>query len=452
MSNKVDLLNDDVKKVFLRYLIPSIGGMLGMALYVLADTMFVGRGIGSQGLAALNISIPIINVFNGLGLLFGIGGATALSVSRGQNREDQVNNIFTKSLIMAFIIGVIFTIIRIFFLEELCVLLGASGKLLEMSKSYLGALMAFSIAFLLNSALTVFVRNDKAPQLAMWAMLIGSITNVILDYIFIFEFKWGMWGAAVATGCAPIVGLIILSTHFIRKNNTIKLVKPKWDFGIIKRILSNGSSSFIIEISAGIVIFAFNNVILGISGDLGVSAYSIIANLSLVCTAIFTGVGQAIQPIVSINHGANKAQRVYQAVRLALYTSLGLGVMFYAIGVLFPDFLTSIFSKNNPQLEQITAQGIKIYFISFIIMGVNIAIVSYLQSIERAKISLTMSLFRGCIFMIIGLLILPRVLGLSGVWATLPFAEVITLVLSIVLFKDCREVVKYSFKKVPSRA
>ena len=166
--------------------------------------------------------------------------------------------------------------------------------------------MSFSIPLLLNSTLTVFVRNDGAPRLAMWAVLTGNIANIILDYVFIFIFQWGMFGAAFATGISPVISLMILSSHFIQKNNQMKLIKPTFRFGLLKRITLNGTSSFIVELSAGIAIFAFNQVILGITGDIGVSAYSIIANLSLVCTAVFIGIGQAIQPIVSLNYGAGK--------------------------------------------------------------------------------------------------------------------------------------------------
>lgn len=239
MAKTIDLGEGNIKSIFFTYLIPSVGGMLGISLYVLGDTMIVGRGLGSQGLAALNVSIPIINVFNGLGLLFGIGGSTALSISRGRQEYENINHIFSKSIIMAVFAGLLLSLVRIFFLEDLCYFLGASKATFQMSKDYLGVLMSFSLAFLLNSALTVFVRNDGAPRLAMWAMLTGSIMNVILDYIFIFEFNWGMWGGALATGLSPILGLIILSSHFIRKNNKIKFVIPRLDLSLVRRIIGN---------------------------------------------------------------------------------------------------------------------------------------------------------------------------------------------------------------------
>lgn len=443
---KVDLLERDIKKMFFKYLIPSVGGMLGVSFYVLGDTMIVGRGIGSVGLAALNISIPMINVFNGLGLLFGIGASTVISISRGRGDDRQVNNIFTISIMLSIIFGIILTLIRVFFLDELCVLLGASTETFAMSRDYLGVIMSFSVLFLLNYTLTVLVRNDGDPNLAMWGMLTGSIINVVLDYVFIFIFNWGMWGAALATSISPMIGLIVLSIHFIKKKNHMKFSKIKLKFVLIKRIVSNGFASFIVELSAGIVIFIFNKVIINLTGDIGVSAYSIIANLSLIATAIFTGVGQAIQPIVSVNFGAEKMNRVYEAGRLAVFTSLTLGVVFYTLGILFPESLVKIFSKGDRELLEITIVGIRIYFISFIFMGINIVMTTYLQSKEYSKISMYISLLRGVVFTVTLLLVLSRIFGIVGVWMTLPLAELLTLLVSVIFFKNSRKLISHSFK------
>lgn len=447
MTEQSDLLTGDIRKTFFKYLIPSVGGMMGISLYVLGDTMIIGRGLGSQGLAALNISIPLINVLSGLGLLFGIGGATFLSISRGEKKDHKVNDIFTKSMIMAVIAGIILTLVRVFFLDELCYFLGASEATFQMSRDYLGVLLAFSVPFILNSALTVFVRNDGAPQLAMWGMLTGSVMNVILDYIYIFKFGWGMRGGAIATVTSPIIGLVILSTHFIQKNNKMKLIKPSFNFVIIKRIIGNGTASFIVELSAGIVIFAFNKAILDIIGDIGVSAYSIIANLSLMFAAVFIGIGQAIQPIVSFNYGAGQMDRVYQSVRLALLVAFGLGGLFYAVGLFFPEFLVSIFSKDSQNLMETAVRGIRIYFLSFIVMGVNIVMTSYIQSKEYARVSTIISLTRGLGLIMLFLIILPKIFGLDGVWMTLPVVEFTTAVIAFICFRKYRDAIKNSVKR-----
>lgn len=448
LEEKTDLLDENIKKTFFRYLIPSIGGMLGISLYILGDTMMIGRGIGSVGLAALNVSIPLNNVFNGMGLLFGIGGSTALSIDRGRKDSRSLNDIFSKSMIMAFTAGMILTLIRIFFLDRLAHILGASDATLSMVKDYLGVMMSFSIAFLLNVCLTVFVRNDGAPKLAMIAMLTGSFLNLILDYIFIFIFKWGMAGAAFATGLAPIVGLLILSSHFVRGNNTIKFILPKSNWKIVRRIVNNGASSFIVELSAGIVIFAFNLSLARITGDIGISAYSIIANLSLIFAAIFTGVGQAIQPIVSYNYGADRMDRVYETVKFSIYTSLGLGVFFYSLGLFFPEFLVYLFIDAEAELLAMAVRGIRLYFLAFIFMGLNIVLTSYIQSKEHARVSLIISLARGFVFIVVVLGILPRFIGIDGVWLTLPIVELMTTILATLQFKKYRDAIFYSIKNI----
>lgn len=441
--NNNKLLHENVSKLFLQYLLPSIGGMLGVSLYVLGDTMLVGRGLGSPGLAALNISIPMINVLNGLGLLFGIGGATTLSIDRGQQKYDAVNDVFTKAMGFSFFVGLLFFIIRLLFLDQLCYFLGASEATFAMTKDYLGVFLSFSIPFLLNSTLTVFVRNDGAPRLAMWGMLAGSIANVILDYIFIFIFKWGMAGGALATGIAPLIGLAILSTHFLRKNNQIKFIFPEIKWSYIKRILANGSASFILELSGGIVIFAFNIVLLGIAGDIGVSAYSIIANLSLICAAIFTGIGQAIQPIVSFNFGAGRLERVYETFKWAFILAIGLGGVFYLSGLFFPEILVNIFTNDTDKLMGITVRGIRLYFLGFLGMGINIVMASYIQSKEDTNVSMIISFLRGFVLIIAGLLILPKLFGIDGVWLTVPVVEFVTLNLSFFIFSICRRAMKH---------
>lgn len=448
MKKQLDILDGKISTIFLNYLIPSVAGMLGVSLYVLGDTMFVGRGLGTQGLAALNISIPIINIFNGLGLLFGIGGATALSIARGEGREEEVNIIFTKSVLFCISTGLLIAFLGLGYLKELSLFLGAEeGIILDMSMEYLRTLLFASPFFVLNSAMVIFVRSDHGPKLSMIAMLAGTISNIILDYVFIFIFKWGMFGAGFATALSPVISLAIISIHFIKKRNTIKLELAKIELSIIKRILSNGTASFIMETMGGIIIFAFNHRILGIRGNMGVSAYSIIANLSLFCVAIFNGIGQAIQPIVSVNYGARKYERVYEVVRLGIYTSLITGVCFFCIGQFFPKQLSAIFIQGTEkELVDVTIIGIRLYFISFLLMGLNTVITAYLQAIEYAKISTYISIGRGCLFVLVGLMVLPSFFNLNGVWLTLPFAEGITFILSIVLFKECNNIVKYSIK------
>lgn len=437
MSKKVDLLQDDIRKIFIRYLVPSIAGMIGLSLNILFDTIFIGQGVGSEGLAALNIAIPMFNVFSAAALLLGIGGATASSVCMGKKEYDKVNNIFTTAMMINIFVGLIVTVLSVIFIDKLCYGLGSTKEIFPMVKDYLGVILKFSWAFLMANTLTIFVRNDKNPKLAMWSMLAGNIANIVFDYIFIFILGLGMKGAAIATAMSPVITIVMLSTHFIRGNNTLefKLKYFNLDKEILKRIFKNGLPSFIMEMSNGLIIFAFNMVIGNIIGAIGVSAYSIIANISLVCVAIFNGIAQAIQPIISINYGAKQYDRVKIALKLASVTAFIFGGVFYAVGFLFPEQIVGLFNSGNVELTAITTNGIIIYFIAFLFMGSNISMVSYFQSIESSKFSTIVSACRGIIFVLISLLTLPNLFGVNGVWATIPVAESASMIVALLCIK-----------------
>lgn len=434
MSRRINLLESDVKKIFFHYLIPSIGGMIGLSLYIFFDTMFVGQGVGSEGLAALSIAIPMYNVYNAIGLLLGVGGATVLSIYIGEGNNRKANEAFTLSVLFNIFLGIILTIIQVIYIDEICYFLGASEELFPLVKEYLYIMAMFTWAFMLSGTMVAMVRNDKNPKLAMWAMLTGSISNIFLDWLFIIVFNMGMTGAIVATVISPLITLSIISIHFIKKLNTIKFVKVEFKVSFMLRIIKNGLASFILEFSSAIVIFAFNATMFKLIGPLGLSAYSIVANINLICVAIFTGIGQAVQPIISVNYGAKNIKRINTSLKLALITSAIFGVIFYIIGMVMPRAIVLIFNKDNIELMNITVRGIKIYFTAFLIMGLNIIMVSYYQSIEKSKISIIASLSRGIVFILAGLLILPKLLSIDGAWITVTFAEAITLVLNIVYF------------------
>lgn len=424
------LLNGDIKKIYYRYLINSVLGMLSVSFCILVDTMFIGRGIGSAGLAALNICIPIFNVFNGIGLLFGMGGATALSISIGKGEIEESRAVFTQTLTVAIITGITISILGSLFKEKIGYILGADDTTIVMVKQYLSGVLFLSFSYVMAHTIASFVRNDHNPRLAMIATATGGILNIILDYIFIFEFKLGMLGAALATSIASLVNVTILCTHFSTKKCSLKFMKFKFKFERMLRILSNGAPSFIIELSSGIIIFIFNLALLEMIGDIGVSSYSIIANVALVVAAIFTGVAQAIQPIISINYGASQYERVEVVKRMALLTAFIIGTLFYIGGILFPESIVGIFTKEKGPIVNITVNAIKYYFIAFLIMGLNIVMGAYYQSKEYIIASNIISLGRGIIFLTIGVFILPWIFGVNGIWLSVVFAEVMTFLVT----------------------
>lgn len=435
MSRKIDLLKEKELKLLFKYMIPCVLGMLGLSLCILVDTIFIGRKLGSLGLAALNISLPTYSIFNAIALTFGVGGATAFSISLGEGKQEKATEIFTSALLGALAIAIFLSIINIFFIDKICYGLGASSQTFLLVKDYVGMILFFNWAFIFVSILNVFVRSDRAPKLAMTAMISANLTNIILDYIFIFPMNLGLKGAALATSLGQIVGIAILLFHFIKGNNTMSLKFKAFSFSSLLRIIRNGFTSFITELSGGYVIFIFNIAAFNILGDIGVSAYSIINNIVLIFIAVFNGLAQGVQPLISINYGAKKTKRVHKFLKQGIIIALILGIFFFSSCLLFPEALIGLFTTDKGSLLNITLNASKIYLLSLVFSGMNMVIIAFLQAIERSTASLLLSLSKGILFITLYLFILPSFWDINGIWASVPFTEVTTLILaSFILF------------------
>lgn len=433
MKGKINLLEDSEKSLLVKYMIPSVSGMLGLSICILFDTMFIGRRLGSLGLAALNIGVPIFSVYYAIALTFGVGGATALSIAVGRKKFHKVNDIFTSSLIGAIIVIVCINVLTYLFLDDICYILGATPQTFDYVKEYLKIIFDFNAVFILSNFLNVFVRTDKAPKLAMLSIITTNIVNIVLDYVFIYPLNMGMKGAALATTIGQAFGLAVLLIHFIQKNNSMHLEFKAARTSTIFKVIANGMPSFVTELSAGFVIFVFNKVILSIGGNISVSAYGIIANIALIFLAVFNGIAQGMQPLISINYGGGKEERVKNLFNISFKIALGLGIFFFLIGFIMPKQLALIFTDQRGELIDITVKGIRIYFIAFILMGVNIVSISYLQAIEKARSSFILSTFRGLILTIVLVILLPKIFGLTGVWITAPLVEIIIMICFVIL-------------------
>lgn len=433
MSAKLDLLNDKETKLLWKYMIPSVGGMLGLSVCIFFDTMFIGRRLGEIGLASLNIAVPLFNLYYAIAMTFGVGGATALSIAIGQKKIHKANSIFTSSILGAIVVIIVLNILGYFFINNICYMLGASTETFPYVKEYIKIVLNFNFIFILSNVLNVFVRSDKAPRLSMVSIIITNIANIVLDYIFIYPLNMGMRGAALATTIAQGVGVIVLFAHFFSKQNSLHLEFKDIKIKKIGSIISNGMPSFVTELSAGFVILIFNNVILSIGGNIAVSAYGIIANVALIFLAVFNGISQGMQPLISINHGAKKEERVKVLFKKSFEIALFIGIIFFLIGVIFPREIIAIFTNQTGNLINITAYGLRLYFIAFIFMGVNIVGIAYLQAMQKNKISFILSTFRGLILTIVLVVVLSKLFGLTGVWITIPIVELLTFIAFLIL-------------------
>lgn len=425
-------------KIFAKYVSLNIMGMIALSCYILADTFFVANGIGPDGLTALNLAIPIYSFINGSGLMIGIGGSTKYSILKAEKKSLEANQAFTQTLYLGVALSCVFILIGFFFVEKLTQLLGADATVFDMTYTYIKIMLFFSPAFICNNIVICFVRNDGNPSLSMFATSMGSLTNIVLDYLFIFPCQMGILGAVIATGFAPIVGLLISSRHFIVRRKTkdhgwncVHPTKVAPSLFACINICSLGISSLITELASGIVMIVFNLIILRLSGNVGVAAYGIIANLSLVVTSIFTGIAQGIQPIVSHAYGEGNASAIRTYFRYAMTLSSTLAVGIYLIVTFEHEPLIQAFNDTgNLELFQIAKSGIYLYFTAFIFVGMNIISASLFGAVNRPVPAFTLSIMRGFVVIIPVVFASSALLGMTGVWLSFPITELLTSIVA----------------------
>lgn len=427
------------KKLFheyLRYITLNICGMIGLSCYILADTYFIAKSLGANGLAALNLAIPVYSFIHGSGLMLGMGAATKYTIFQGQKKQEYADKTFSNVLCLTAIFAAVFVFMGIFFARTLTTILGADREIFSMTKTYLQILLIFAPAFLMNNVLLCFVRNDGNPRLSMAAMLIGSLANIVLDYILIFPLRMGILGAVLATALAPTLSMCILSKHWITKQNHFHIRRLQLSADLTKATLSLGLPSLITEFASGIVMIAFNFIILGLLGNIGVAAYGIVANLSLVVISIYTGIAQGTQPITSRAYGLGNRDEITKILRYATVTIALMSLFIYVLSVINNGFIVGIF--NNAQdayLQRIAESGLILYFTAIPFVGFNIVLSTHFTSIEKALPAQALSLTRGLFLIVPIAFTLAYFFGMTGVWLSYPLTECIVSILGVILYQ-----------------
>lgn len=419
-----ELNSVNVLPKFCRYVSANVLGMIGLSCYILADTFFIANAIGADALAALNIAIPVFNLINAAGLMTGVGGGTRYAILRAQKENQSANRLFSGIVLLAAGAGILLWGVGMTAAAPLARLLGADAVTLPLCTVYLRTILCFAPFFLLNSTLQAFVRNDGAPRLAMAGMLTSSLSNVVLDWVFMYPLSMGMFGAAIATCIAPILSLCVLATHFLHPTNRLRFSLKSAALRPAVRALSLGASSFVCELSSGVVLLVFNLLILSFTGNVGVAAYGIIANLALVGLAIFTGVAQGVQPLTSHAYGTGNTAEQRQLLRLAVGLVLILAAVCYLAVNLWPDPLISAFNRDaDPQLAAIARTGMRIYFLGFFFAGPNLVLAAFFSAVDRPAQGFWTAMIRGLIALIPLALLLAWLLGMTGIWLAYVLAE-----------------------------
>ncbi len=425
----------NLTKQFFKYVSQNIFGLLGTSCYILADTYFIAQAAGTDGVTLLNLCLPIYNLIFAFGSMIGLGAATRYAILRAQG-DARAQRYFSNAIFSVCILAVPFMLVGIFRPDGLLRLMGGDADIVALGMNYARIFLMFTPFFMCNYVVASFVRNDGDPSLAMVATLSGSLFNVVFDYIFIFPMGLGLPGAALATAISPILSIAVCSAHFIKKSNTITFVRKAPSVRLLAQSCQLGISGFVGELSSGVTTTVFNFLLLRLAGNVAVAAYGVVANFALVATAIFNGVAQGAQPLVSQCYGKNEMAGARKLLLLGCGTALGLAALLYGIVFGYTDALTALFNSENSALMAAFAHsGMRIYFVGYFFAGCNIVAAGYLGAVNRpAEASIT-SLCRGMVAIVVCSLVLSALFGMNGVWAAFPVSEAITLALTVFLLK-----------------
>ena len=425
----------NLTKQFFKYVSQNIFGLLGTSCYILADTYFIAQVAGTDGVTLLNLCLPIYNLIFAFGSMIGLGAATRYAILRAQG-DARAQRYFSNAIFSVCILAVPFMLVGIFRPDGLLRLMGGDADIVALGMNYARIFLMFTPFFMCNYVVASFVRNDGDPSLAMVATLSGSLFNVVFDYIFIFPMGLGLPGAALATAISPILSIAVCSAHFIKKSNTITFVRKAPSVRLLAQSCQLGISGFVGELSSGVTTTVFNFLLLRLAGNVAVAAYGVVANFALVATAIFNGVAQGAQPLVSQCYGKNEMAGARKLLLLGCGTALGLAALLYGVVFGYTDALTALFNSENSALMAAFAHsGMRIYFVGYFFAGCNIVAAGYLGAVNRpAEASIT-SLCRGMVAIVVCSLVLSALFGMNGVWAAFPVSEAITLALTVFLLK-----------------
>ena len=431
--------NKSSERLFFKYISQNILGMLGISAYVLADTFFISKSEGANGIAALNLILPLYSIIFAIGQMIGIGYATGFKIQRA--KEDKRAEYFlSNAIVFSIIISTIFIFVGAFFSKEILYLLGGRGYIALIGAEYTKIFMLFAPFFMLNYIFNAFVRNDGAPSIAMAATLLSSLFNIVMDYILMFPLGMGMKGAALATALSPILGILICCIHFFTDKNTLSLKLTKLDFKQLIKSCLLGFAAFIGELSSGVTTMVFNFIILSITGDIGVAAYGIVANVSIVAICIFNGIAQGTQPLLSDYYGRGNTKALKKILKLSISTSLVFSILILLLINIFAGNIVDIFnSDNNAIMYNYAIKGLRLYFIGFIFAGFNIIGTGYLSSTESALWAFITSILRGFVAIIFFAFLLSYLFKMTGVWLAFCACELFTSILVIIAINKTKK-------------
>ena len=443
MNNSQQVLGtESIGKLLLKYSVPAIIGMMVNALYNVVDRMFIGNipGVGPLAITGLGVTMPIMTIILAFGMLIGVGSATNISIKLGQKRKEEAESIIGNAISLSVIIGILITVIGILFSNSILKAFGASDATLVYAKAYISIILFGSVFNILGMMFNNIIRGDGNPKLSAIIMTVGCATNIVLDALFIFGFNMGIQGAAFATVISQAVTALWGISYYLRGKSNLKFRKSslKLHKNIIKAICAIGSAPFAMQIAASMIQVLNNQALSTYGGDLSIGAMATISSIAMIFLMPSFGLVQGMQPIVGFNYGAKNYDRAKKTFIISVLASTSFFVVGALVIQIAPQVLVGMFNKDA-ELMNITINGLRKYTLALPMIGISIVGTNYIQSTGRAKMAMVLSLLRQVIILIPMILILPKFLGLDGVWFAQPTADAISSILTaIVIFKEFR--------------
>ncbi|KXZ39140.1 putative efflux protein, MATE family [Alkalithermobacter thermoalcaliphilus JW-YL-7 = DSM 7308] len=442
MEHSKQLGEEKIGKLLLKFSIPAIVGMIVNSIYNVVDRIFIGRGVGSLALTSITISFPIMLIIMAFGMLIGIGATSLISIRLGEQKYDQAQIILGNAFSLLVVTSITISVLGLIFVNPILTRFGASSAVLPYAREYLGIILMGSIFQSIGFGMNGFIRAEGNPKIAMYTMIIGAVANVALDPLFIFTFNMGIKGAAIATVISQAISSSWVLYYFIGGKSSLKIYTKnlKLDMRIVKEIIAIGLAPFSMQIAASVIVVILNRYLYTYGGDSAVAAMGIINSISMFILMPIFGINQGSQPIIGYNYGAKEYDRVKETLKYAILVSTIICIAGFIVIMKYPENLIMIFNNEDKDLIRIGAYGMKVVMCMLPIVGFQIVGSNYFQAVGKAKYSMFLSLSRQVLFLIPVLIIMPKFLGLEGVWLASPISDFLSFILTfIVLFIEMKK-------------
>lgn len=441
---KIQLSDHFSYSKLIKFTLPTIAMMIFTSIYGVVDGVFVSNCVGSDAFAAVNLIMPIIMILGSVGFMIGTGGSAIVSKTLGEGKKEKANEYFSMLVYLCVVSGVILSVIGIIFTGPIAVLLGAKGSIAKDCVTYGRTVFFMLTGLFLQNAFQSFLVVAEKPKLGLFVTLLAGFTNMFLDFLFVYVLRFGVFGAALATGISQFVGSVIPIIYFAGgKNNVLKLTKCRFNKDIIIKTCINGSSEMVTNMSMSLVNILYNMQLMKYIGTNGVVAYGIIMYVGFIFVGTYMGYAVGSAPVISYHYGAGNKDELKNLFKRSLTIIIVSSVVMTLIAEIIAGYLAGIFVSYDNNLLELTTEAIRIYAVSYLISGINIFASSFFTALNNGVVSSVISFMRMFVFQIVMILLLPVVLGISGIWTAVIAAEVLSVVISVLFLVKNRK--KYSY-------